>query len=120
MITEWIKENWKFLVISLVALFIVSIFGYSIYRAAIQPREGVVVRKDYYPAYTSTEYKTVTSSDGKTTRIPMQEHHPERYHIVIQGTNSKGEADFGFYNVTMNEYESIKIGDYYIKQRTKE
>lgn len=120
MSTEWIKENWKIVVISLVVLFAVSILGYSIYRSAIQPKEGTVIRKDYYPAYTSTEYTTVTISDGKTTQIPMQKYHPERYQIVIQGTNLKGEEDLGYYNVTMNEYESIKIGDYYIKQRTKE
>lgn len=120
MSTEWIKENWKFVAISLVALFIVSIFGYSIYRSAIQPKEGTVVRKDYYPAYTSTDYNTVTGSDGKTIRIPVQKYHSERYQIVIQGINAKGEEDFGYYDVTMNEYENIEIGDYYIKQRVEE
>ena len=68
----WIKEYWRFVVISLVALFIVSIFGYVIYRSAIQPKEGYVIRKDYYPEYTSTEYNYITQTDGKSIRVPNQ------------------------------------------------
>lgn len=114
---EWIKENWKFVVISLVAIFIISIFGWGIYRSAIQPKEGVVIRKDYSPEYTSTEYKYITQSDGKRIRVPTQKYHAARYVITIKGVNSKGEEDKGVYDVTPVEYESIEIGDYYIRQK---
>ena len=113
----WIKEYWSFVVISLVALFIVSIFGYVIYRSAIQPKEGIVIRKDYSPEYTSTDYNYVTQSDGKRIRVPTQKYHAARYVITIKGVNSKGEEDKGVYDVTPVEYESIEIGDYYIRQK---
>lgn len=114
---EWIKEYWRFVVISLVALFIVSIFGYGIYRSAIQPKEGYVIRKDYYPEYTSTEYNYITQSDVKRIRVPIQKYHAARYVITIKGVNSKGEEDNGVYDVAPVEYESIEIGDYYIRQK---
>lgn len=115
--TEWIKENWKFVIISLVALFTISTFGYGIYRSAIQPKEGYVIRKDYYPEYTSTDYNYITQSDGKRIRVPTQQYHAARYVITIKGVNSKGEEDKGVYDVTPVEYESIEIGDYYIRQK---
>lgn len=114
---EWIKEYWRFVVISLVALFIVSIFGYVIYRSAIQPKEGYVIRKDYYPEYTSTDYNYITQSDGKSIMVPTTKYHAARYVITIKGVNSKGEEDKGVYDVTPVEYESIEIGDYYIRQK---
>lgn len=113
----WIKEYWRFVVISLVALFIVSIFGYVIYRSAIQPKEGYVIRKDYYPEYTSIDYNYITQSDGKSIMVPIQKYHAARYVITIKGVNSKGEEDTGVYDVTPVEYENIEIGDYYIRQK---
>lgn len=113
----WIKEYWRFVVISLVALFTISMFGYGIYRSAIQPKEGYVIRKDYYPEYTSTDYNYITQSDGKRIRVPTQKYHAARYVITIKGVNSKGEEDKGAYDVTPVEYENIEIGDYYIRQK---
>lgn len=78
---------------------------------------GYVIRKDYSPEYTSTEYKYITQSDGKRIRVPTQKYHAARYVITIKGVNSKGEEDKGVYDVTPVEYESIEIGDYYIRQK---
>ena len=88
----------------------------SIYCASIQPTEGVVIRKDYFPASTHTTYEYIHQSGGGSIRIPVQKYDPERYQITIQGVNSKGEEDHGYYEITPQEYENIHIGDYYIKQ----
>lgn len=96
-------------------LLFVSLVVFAFYRASIQPRAGVVIRKDYTPAYTTTDYSYVHKS-GESIRVPMQEYHPERYIITIKGTNTKGEEDTGIYDVTPDEYHAIKIGDYYIRE----
>lgn len=116
-VIEWIEEYWRGIIFVIVMVFVISIIGFELYRSAIQPKEGIVIRKDYYPEYTSTEYKYITQSDGKRIRIPTQKYHAARYVITIKGVDSKGEEDKGVYDVTPVEYESIEIGDYYIKQK---
>ena len=114
---DWSKEYWKQCIIFAAIIVIVGLFIIVCRHAyAIQPKEGVVVRKDYNPAYTTTSYRTITHSDGKTTSVPVQEQHAAVYQITIKGINSKGEESLGYYYVTPVEYENIKIGDYYIKQ----
>lgn len=115
-IRDWFLDN---LIIILGCVFIAIIallIAGALYTSAIQPKEGVVIRKDYYPAYTTTTYSMITQSNGTTTRIPIQNYHAERYQITIKGINSKGEESLGYYDVTPIEYEEIQIGDYYIKQ----
>lgn len=116
-VIEWIEEYWKGIILGIVVVLVISIIGFELYRSAIQPKEGIVIRKDYYPEYTSTEYKYITQSDGKRIRVPTQKYHAARYVITIKGVNSKGEEDKGVYDVTPVEYESIEIGDYYIRQK---
>lgn len=119
-VIEWIKEHWTGVIMGAFIIFFILMFVFGIYLTAIQPKEGYVIRKDYRPEYTSTEYRTISLSDGKSTRIPVQKYHSARYVIVIEGINSKGEKDTGIYDVTPTEYESIEIGDYYVKQKTSE
>lgn len=114
---EWIEEYWTGIIFGIVMVFVISIIGFALYRSAIQPKEGIVIRKDYSPEYISTEYKYITQSDGKSIMVPTQKYHAARYVITIKGVNSKGEEDKGVYDVTPVEYESIKIGDYYIRQK---
>lgn len=113
---EWFKEYGLKTIVAAVITIVTGLMVFGIYYSAIQPKEGVVVRKDYTPAYTSTDYRTVTKSDGTTMRIPMQEYHDARYTIVIRGIDKKGRERLGYYDVTPTEYENIKIGDYYVKQ----
>lgn len=116
-VIEWIEEYWTGIIFGIVMVFVISIIGFALYRSAIQPKEGIVIRKDYSPEYTSTEYKYITQSDGKRISVPTQKYHAARYVITIKGVNSKGEEDKGVYDVTPVEYESIEIGDYYIRQK---
>lgn len=116
-VIEWIEEYWTGIIFGIVRVFVISIIGFALYRSAIQPKEGIVIRKDYSPEYTSTEYEYITQSDGKRIRVPMRKYHAARYVIIIEGINSKGDKDTGVYDVTPVEYESIEIGDYYIRQK---
>jgi len=119
-VKEFFKDYYPALIVGAFMLALITCIGVLLYHATIQPKEGVVIRKDYYPEHTTTTYETISSSNGKTTtttRIPIQQYHPARYQITIKGINSKGEEDFGYYDVTPAEYESIKVGDYYIKQQ---
>lgn len=116
-VIEWIKEYWIGVIFGIVIVFMISIIGFALYRSAIQPKEGIVIRKDYYPEYTSIDYNYITQSDGKRIRVPTQKYHAARYVITIKGVNSNGEEDNGVYDVTPVEYESIEIGDYYIRQK---
>ena len=116
-LSNWIRENIEIVVFTLFATLITALIAIVIYQSAVQPKEGVVIRKDYQPPYTSTHYRTITQSDGKRIEVPMQEYHDARYQIVIKGINAKGEESHGYYYVTPVEYENINIGDYYVKQR---
>lgn len=116
-ITNWLLDNVQIIVFAVLVIAMLAIFGVAIIRSATQPKEGVVIRKDYFPEYTTTTYKTIYQSNNKTTRIPVEKYHPARYQITIKGINSKGKEDFGYYDVTPAEYVTIEIGDYYIKQR---
>ena len=115
-VVEKIKENGATIIAAAVLIFMATLIILALYGSATQPKEGIVVRKNYYPSYTSTDYKTINYSDGSTARVPVQEYHEATYQIVIKGINSKGEEDLGYYYVTPMEYESIKIGDYYVKE----
>lgn len=110
------KEYRKFIALAVIIVTVGLLIVMCRHAYAIQPKEGVVVRKDYNPAYTTTSYRTITHSDGKTTSVPVQEQHAAVYQITIKGINSKGEESLAYYYVTPVEYENIKIGDYYIKQ----
>lgn len=111
-----ITENGATIISAAILVIAVLLLVVGIYSSATQPKEGVVVRKEYRPPHTSTDYRTITDGNGKTIRIPVQEYHDAVYQIVIKGINSKGEEDLGYYYVTPTEYETIKIGDYYIKE----
>lgn len=113
---DWIKDHLHIILFAICSVIIIFAVAWAIHQAATQPKEGVVVRKDYKSAYTTTSFTTIHNSNGTTTRVPIQQYHEATYQIVIKGINSKGEEDLGYYNVTPIEYENIKIGDYYIKQ----
>ena len=118
-VKDFFKNYWHAFIIGAFMLGILSLLGVAIYRSTIQPKEGVVIRKDYFPEYTTTSYTTVYQNTGKTTtttRVPVQQYHAARYQITIKGINSKGEEDLGYYDITPEEYNNIKIGDYYTKQ----
>lgn len=116
-IIEFARENWmQILFVTMILIFLV-LMGIGIYKVSIQPTEGEVIRKEYTPAYTTTEYKTITHSDGTTTRVPVEKYHSEQYMIIIYGVNKNGEESTGAWNVTAAEYDRIQIGDWYVHSK---
>lgn len=115
-IIDWVLDNLAAILGCVFIAFIALMIAVAIYTSVIQPKEGVVIRKDYQPPYTSTTYTTIANGNGTITRIPVQTHHAERYQITIKGIDSKGKESLGYYDVSPIEYEKIQIGDYYIKQ----
>ena len=81
------------------------------------PTEGVVVEKNYKPAYIHTVYRNETNSKRETITIPMTEYEPERYYITIKGINKKGKEQEYKFQVSPSEYEKIEIGDFYIRRK---
>lgn len=103
----------------LTVVFIFAVMVFMLYRSEIQPREGVVIRKDYTPSYETTDYEYVYKS-GESIRVPMKKCHGERYTITIKGINTRGKQDTGTYDVTPEEYRVIEIGDYYVKEKMEQ
>ena len=82
--------------------------------------KGVIVDKQYHPAYTTIEYKTI----GKAI-VPQEESHPERWTITIRGyVETDGEIDdsgeeyktyyetcYETYYVSETIYNHYKLGD---------
>ena len=76
---------------------------------------GTVVDKSYRPARTETRLETIDQGSFSTT-IPITEHYPESWHIVIEGYDENNEYHQTSYNISEEEYNSINIGDTYIHQ----
>ena len=76
--------------------------------------KGVIVDKQYCPAYTTIEYETI----GKTI-VPQEEHHPEHWTITIRGyletddddSREEYEPYYETYQVSETIYNHYEIGD---------
>lgn len=76
-------------------------------------KEGVIIDKQYEPAYTYTTY-TNNYVGNSTIRIPQQNYVSERYRVKIQ-KEIEGKEKSIWINITKEEYEKYKIGEYYGK-----
>lgn len=74
-------------------------------------KQGTIVDKKYNEAYTSTTY-TTTWTGKCMISIPMTRYNPENYNIKIQ-KEEDGETKECWVQITKEEYEKYKIGDYY-------
>ena len=102
-------------IVVLVILFILGTFCVGIYQAANAPSKGVVISKNYTEGYTHTTYRTVHKGE-ESIRVPMQEYVEPRYYITIRGVNKKGEESEYTFSVPPSEYETISLGDTYVRK----
>ena len=112
---EKLVEHFGLVICSLFVIGFIALFGVAIYNESIAPTKGVVVDKSYTKEHTYTTYKTV--KQGKETiQVPVQKYVGAEYKITIEGLNKNEEMMKYSFEVTPEEYESIKIGDMYIRK----
>lgn len=75
--------------------------------------EGIVTKKDYQEAYTST----IMMWNGKFM-IPVTRYHPEEYWITIRDYEPDEEGQYitNSISISPEEYMKIQIGDVYKRQ----
>lgn len=112
-VREWLIDNCDVIigVIALFALIVVTLVIVSAGASNAMNRinEGVVIDKQYYSSYTTTNRTTV---DGKTVITPR--YVPEKYYFTIEGEKNGEVVQYSF-KVTAEEYNDYHIGDYYRK-----
>ena len=112
---EKLVEHFEFVICSLFVIGFIALFGVAIYNESIAPTKGVVVDKSYTKEHTYTTYKTV--KQGKETiQVPVQKYVGTEYKITIKGLNKNEEMMKYSFEVTPEEYESIQLGDTYIRK----
>ena len=83
----------------------VGIISWGIYNESNHLTEGIVIDKDYSPAYT-----IYTHTNGGKTVAP--EYRAANYQIQLQGEKD-GEMVTYWRVVTEQEYHAVSIGDHY-------
>ena len=112
---EKLVEHFEFVICSLFVIGFIALLGVAIDNESIAPTKGVVVDKGYTKEHTYTTYKTV--KQGKETiQVPVQKYVGAEYKITIKGLNKNEEMMKYSFEVAPEEYESIKIGDMYIRK----
>ena len=112
---EKIVDNIEVFIICMIILGCAVFFGLAIYTESIAPTKGVVVDKSYTKEHTYTTYKTV--KQGKETiQVPVQKYVGAEYKITIEGLNKNEEMMRYSFEVAPEEYESIQLGDTYIRK----
>lgn len=91
-------------VILLIGCYIYEHFSYG-------AKEGIIIDKQYSPAYTYTTYNS-TYVNGISVSMPMQHYSGERYYFIIQ-KEVKGKLKSVDVNVTQEEFNNYNIGDYF-------
>lgn len=110
-------EALTYIIIAITIIIIVALFGIigcSIYTDIdYGTKQGTIIDKKYNAAYTSTTYTSTYT--GKTTiSIPVTRYNPENYNIKIQKEDN-GKTKECWVQITKEEYNKYKIGDYYNK-----
>lgn len=96
------------------AIVIFGIAGFAIYAdISYGTKEGEIIDKKYQKAYTTTTYETVRTGETSTS-IPIQKYYPESYQLKIQKEVDE-ELKQLWIEVTAQEYNELKIGDWYGK-----
>lgn len=78
------------------------------------PMSGVVVKKQYRPAWT----QIVFFYDGRGAMYPTPIFHPERWELVIQSDGTDGEEGQFLVVVSERRYESLGVGDVWKRDDT--
>lgn len=95
----------------LTIVLVVALFGLCIYGEVLNEanhiNEGIVVDKDYDPAYTTIS----TIYNGKST-VTMPQYYSESYQIQLRG-EKEGEIVTYWKTVSEQEYHSVEIGEHY-------
>lgn len=87
---------------------IAIVFSFFLAGCAPQIDNGIVVEKHYHPSYSAT----TPIFTGKVV-VPVVRYIPERYEIVIEGKNEKGETVTSTWEVPQEVYGEIALGDYW-------
>lgn len=98
--------------ILVIGLFVGGI-GYAIYNESNHLNEGLVIDKDYSPAYMNTH----TVHTGKNV-VATPQYHAASYSIRLQGEKD-GETVTYWKSVTEREYHEVDVGDYYPPERDR-
>ena len=112
---EKIVDNIEVFILCTFGLGCAVFFGVAIYTESIAPTKGVVVDKDYTRGYSYTTRETVYKN-GESIQVPVQKYREAEYKITIKGINKKGKEMKYTFEVSPEEYESIQLGDTYIRK----
>lgn len=106
--------HWDDWVIPILIVVVVVIFGVALYfgitnhNTAVQYERGVVVSKDYRPAW--TQMVPIVHSNGKTTYTTyMTVYHPESWSAILRGVGGENE-EFSV-DIAERDYSSWNVGD---------
>lgn len=113
---EFIKEHICKIITAIIivicviaVILVIAVINFGIKNAKNAISEGTIVDKDYQSAYFYTTY--INSGE---TMIPQTNYSPESYTFKIKG-NKNGEIVECQFEVTKEEYNQYKVGDYYKK-----
>lgn len=95
------------IILSVIALICYYVHEHLSYGA----KEGIIIDKQYSPAYTYTTYSS-TYVNGTSVSMPMQHYSGERYYFIIQ-KEVKGKLKSVNVNATLDEFNKYNIGDYF-------
>lgn len=89
--------------IVIVILAVVGGISYAIWYSVNDPGHGTITKKQYNPAYTTTQ---CTTTNNITTCVP--EFHGECYEVDYTDGHHDGDSC-----LSQQEYNSYNVGDYY-------
>lgn len=84
-----------------------------------QITEGEVYHKEFQPAHSTTIIINQVRSMGKSvivTPVPWVRTYPDTWIIKIRQPNEDGTFETATFSISEELYNSIKIGDYYVRE----
>ena len=107
---EYLLENASWIVTVGVFLTVAALIAAFIADSAPRLTVGIVIDKDYQPAYTGTSTSVTNGENGTTVRShPV--HHDARCRVQVSGVDAEGEAVAEWWSVGEGLYSLIQIGD---------
>lgn len=113
------------LVKAIIFVLFVLACGWLIFTVLIsgssQVSEGEVYQKEFRPAYTTTVWTPITTSNGEnstTVLFPFTYNYPDRWVVFIKAYNSEKDSwDTEDYYISQEVYDHISVGDYFVYDR---
>ena len=113
-VLKWLKYHFVVIICVATLILCLTLIGTGLKaeleNAGNKITEGIIVDKNYNSAYSSREFYT----DTKGNSYPVSSYYPESFQFKIEGNKNRETVKYVF-DVTENEYNSYKIGDYYKK-----